>query len=287
MSNFKGAGVALVTPFHSDKSIDYTGLERVIEHIIAGGVDYLVVLGTTGETATLSNSEKKDILAYSIKINQGRVPILYGLGGNSTNTLLEEIKETDFSGVDGILSVSPYYNKPSQEGIIAHYRQVADNSPVPVILYNVPGRTMSNITAESTLILSKHENIIGIKESSGNLEQCLHIAAKKQKDFLLISGDDMMASVIKSIGGEGLISVMGNAYPKIIKALVTGGPEESIKSTFKLLELNPLMYLESNPVGIKCLLKLMNLCGDEVRLPLLKATDALSNQIKKISSPIQ
>lgn len=286
MSNFKGAGVALVTPFHSDKSIDYDGLERVIEHVIAGGVDYLVVLGTTGETATLSRSEKKDILAYSIKVNQGRLPIVYGLGGNSTNTLLEEINETDFSGVDAILSVSPYYNKPSQEGIIAHYKAVADHSPVPVILYNVPGRTMSNVTAESTLVLSRHENIIGIKESSGDLEQCMHIAAKKPKDFLLISGDDMQGSVIRAIGGEGLISVMANAYPAIIRAIVSGGPEESIKATFKLLEINPLMYAESNPVGIKCLMKLMDICGGEVRLPLLKASDSLVNQIKKAYLPI-
>lgn len=286
MSNFKGTGVALVTPFHNDKSIDYAGLERVIEHVIAGGVDYLVVLGTTGETATLSNSEKKDILAYAIQANQGRLPIVYGLGGNSTQNLLEEIKETDFSGVNAILSVSPYYNKPSQEGIIAHYKAVADHSPVPVILYNVPGRTMSNVTADSTLVLSRHENIIGIKESSGNLEQCMHIASKKPKDFLLISGDDMLASVIKALGGEGLISVMANAYPAIIKTITSGGPEESIKATFKLLDINPLMYSESNPVGIKCLMKLMEICGDEVRLPLLKASESLGNQIKKASLTI-
>lgn len=283
MRNFKGAGVALVTPFLSDRSIDYAGLERVIEHVIAGGIDYLVILGTTGEAVTLSKSEKKEVLAFSVKVNQGRLPIVYGIGGNNTQALLDEIKETDFSGVDAILSVSPCYNKPSQKGIIEHYRLVADASPVSVILYNVPGRTMSNMTGITTLTLSNHENIIGIKESSGNIEQCMLIAANKPENFLLISGDDMLASVIRAIGGEGIISVMANAYPTILKTILHGEQEESRKAIFRLLEINPLMYLESNPVGIKNLMKHLDLCGDEVRLPLLRASDSLSLKIKEAS----
>lgn len=280
MKNFKGCGVAMVTPFHEDKSIDYAALERVIEHVIAGGVDYLVVQGTTGETATLTGSEKKEVLAFSIKVNNGRLPLVYGVGGNSTQAVLAEIMNTDFSGVDAILSVSPYYNKPSQGGIIAHYQQIADASPVPVILYNVPGRTMSNITAETTLALAQHGNIIGMKESSGNLEQCMKIAAHKPDDFILISGDDLMGSAIKAIGGEGLISVIANAYPSILKSIIHGNQEESKNATFRLLEINPLMYEESNPVGIKNLMMHLSLCGDEVRLPLLKASASLSQRIK-------
>src|SRR5690606_9655322 len=210
MRNLKGSGVAMVTPFNEDKSIDFAALEKVVEHVIAGGIDYLVVQGTTGETATLTSSEKKEVLAFSIKVNKGRLPIVYGIGGNDTQKVIKEIKETDFSGIDAILSVSPYYNKPSQGGIIAHYQHIADVSPVPVILYNVPGRTMSNITAETTLILAEHGNIIGMKEASGNLEQCMKIAARKLEDVLLISGDDRLASAIISIGGEGIISVIAN-----------------------------------------------------------------------------
>lgn len=286
MKNFKGSGVAMITPFHKDKSIDYTGLERVIEHVIAGGIDYLVVQGTTGETATLTGSEKKEVLAFSIKVNNGRLPIVYGIGGNNTQAVLEEIKTTDFSDVNAILSVGPYYNKPSQKGIVAHYQHIADACPVPVILYNVPGRTMSNITADTTLELSKHENIIGMKESSGNLEQCMWIAAHKPDDFILISGDDLLGAPIRSIGGEGIISVMANAYPSILKTIVRGTQEESRKATFKLLEINPLMYEESNPVGIKNLMMHLGLCGDEVRLPLLKASDSLSQRIKAASLEI-
>src|SRR5690606_27161010 len=186
-------------------------------------------------------------LAFSTKINNGRLPIVYGVGGNSTQALLIEIEETDFSGVDAILSVSPYYNKPTQEGIIAHYEKVADASPVPVILYNIPGRTMSNLTADTTLTLSEHPNIIGVKESSGNLEQCIQIAANKNDDFLLISGEDMLATALRAIGGQGIISVMANAYPSIFKTIIHGDQEESMKATYKLSSINPLMYTESNP----------------------------------------
>ena len=281
MSRFQGTGVAMVTPFKEDYSIDYQASERLIEHLIEGGADYLVIQGTTGETATLSKEEKKEVLAHVLEVNKGRVPVVYGIGGNNTQALLDEIATTDFTGIDAILSVSPFYNKPSQNGIIAHYEKLADHCPVPVILYNVPGRTMSNMTADTTLTLSKHPNIIGIKEASGNLEQCMHILAKKDKDFLLISGDDMLTTALNALGADGVISVLANAYPAIFKEMSHGNAEESTRATFSLLDINPLMYAESNPVGIKNLLKHMGICGDQVRLPLLKASTELEGKIKE------
>ena len=287
MSRFKGTGVALVTPFKEDFSIDYQASEKLINYLIEGGVDYLVIQGTTGETATLSKEEKLDVLAHVIDINNGRLPVVYGIGGNNTQALLEEIRTTDFKGIDAILSVSPYYNKPSQNGIIAHYEMLADHCPVPVILYNVPGRTMSNLTAETTLSLSKHPNIIGIKEASGNLEQCMNILAKKDEDFLLISGDDLLTTAINAIGGDGVISVLANAYPAIFKEMSHGSTQTSSKATFSLLEINPLMYAEGNPVGVKNLLKHLGICGDQVRLPLLKATTELNQKIKEAAKAIK
>jgi 4-hydroxy-tetrahydrodipicolinate synthase len=286
MKNLKGSGVAMITPFNEDKSIDYAALERVVEHVIAEGIDYLVVQGTTGETATLTSSEKKEVLAFTIKVNKERVPIVYGIGGNATQKVLEEIENTDFTGIDAILSVSPYYNKPSQEGIITHYQHIADTSPVPVILYNVPGRTMSNMTAETTLTLSAHQNIIGMKESSGNLEQCMKIAAHKPDDFILISGDDMLGCAVRAIGGEGIISVMANAYPSLFRSIMHDDPEASRKAAFQLLEMNPLMYEESNPVGIKNLMMHLGLCKEDVRLPLVAASASLSQRIKAASLKI-
>lgn len=279
MKKLIGSGVALVTPFRSDLSVDYSSLAGIIEHVIQGGVDYLVVMGTTAESATLSSKEKKEVLAFSKKILCGRLPLVYGLGGNATQRVLEDLEETDFSGVDALLSVSPYYNKPSQTGIIKHYEAIADASPVPVILYNVPGRTMSNMTAETTLHLAEHPNIIGMKEASGNLEQCMQIAHRKPDDFLLISGDDMITSALKAVGCQGIISVLANAYPTIIAAIIHGDMETSKKATFKLLEINPLMYEESNPVGVKCLMNHLGLCEDAVRLPLAAASDNLRDRI--------
>ncbi|WP_158856693.1 4-hydroxy-tetrahydrodipicolinate synthase [Lunatibacter salilacus] len=279
MKKLIGTGVALVTPFHTDLSIDYPSLQRIIEHVLQGGVDYLVVMGTTAESATLSSKEKKDVLAFSRKVLKGRLPLVYGLGGNATQAVLNELEETDFSGVDALLSVSPYYNKPSQSGIIQHYEAIADACPVPVILYNVPGRTMSNMTAATTLHLAEHPNIIGMKEASGNLEQCMQIAHKKPDDFLLISGDDMITTALKAIGAEGLISVLANAYPAIISSIIHGDSESSKKSTFKLLEINPLMYEESNPVGVKCLMNHLGLCENTVRLPLAAASENLCERI--------
>jgi 4-hydroxy-tetrahydrodipicolinate synthase len=280
MNQLKGTGVALVTPFHDDFSIDFEGLKRLIDYVIDGGVDYLVVLGTTGETVTLTTTEKKQVLKACLEYNADRVPVVYGIGGNDTMAVINSIATTDFNGITALLSVSPYYNKPTQNGIIAHYKAIADMSPVPVILYNIPGRTMSNITAETTLSLATHSNIIGMKEASGNLEQCMQIAAGMPKDFLLLSGDDLMTKAMYSIGGSGIISVMANALPATFKALCHGTEEESLKAAFSLLPVNHLMYAESNPVGIKNLLSHLEICGDQVRLPMLRASLELNQKIK-------
>lgn len=281
MNAFKGTGVALVTPFHDDQSIDFESLKNLIDHVVSGGVDYLVVLGTTGESATLTSSEKKQVLKACLEYNSGRVPVMLGIGGNNTHAVVNEIKNTDFYGVAAILSVSPYYNKPSQEGIVAHYTAIAAAAPAPVVMYNIPGRTMSNMTASTTLTLSHHPNIIGMKEASGNLEQCMQIAAAMPKDFLLLSGDDLLTKPIMSIGGSGVISVMANALPEKFKTLTHGSDQDGLKTAFSLLELNSLMYLEGNPVGIKNLLFHQKIIkSDQVRLPMLKASLELSDKIK-------
>ncbi len=284
MNQFKGTGVALVTPFHDDYSIDLPGLKHLVDYVIKGGVDYLVVMGTTGEAATLTVDEKKQVLAACVAYNAGRVPLVYGIGGNNTQGVLDDIGNTDFNGVSAILSVSPYYNKPSQAGIITHYQAIADASPVPVILYNIPGRTMSNLTSQTTLTLASHPNIIGMKEASGNLEQCMQIAADRPADFLLISGDDLMTKAIYGIGGSGVISVLANALPATFKTLCHGKDQESLEAAYSLLSLNSLMYQEGNPVGIKNLLKHLGICGDQVRLPMLRASYELSDKIKSALS---
>lgn len=280
MNQLKGTGVALITPMQDDFSLDFAGLKRLIDHVMQGGVDYLVVMGTTGESVTLSRKEKKEILKTCVEYTQGLIPIVYGLGGNNTQAILEEMSQMDFGGLTAVLSVSPYYNKPSQAGILAHYTAIADACPVPVILYNIPGRTMSNLSASTTLKLAHHPNIIGMKEASGNLEQCLQIAAKMPKDFLLLSGDDLMTRAMTSIGGSGIISVLANAIPETFQKICHGTDAESLRATYSILGLNGLMYQEGNPVGIKNLVKHLGICGDQVRLPMLRATQELNDQIK-------
>lgn len=280
----KGTGVALVTPFHKDLSIDWQGMEKLLAYT-ARGVDYYVVLGTTGESATTNKEEKAAILSFVKENNRENLPIVYGIGGNDTRAILEQLSTTDLRGVDAILSVSPYYNKPTQEGIYRHYMAIADKSPVPVILYNVPGRTSSNIAAETTLRLAKHGNIIGIKEASGNFEQCLLIAKNKPEDFLLISGDDLLTVPLMSVGGAGVISVMANALPEIFRNIVSAAANDDFdkarKEAFKTLAMNPLMYQESNPVGVKCLLEALGICKSWVRLPLVEASEPLKAQIQQ------
>jgi 4-hydroxy-tetrahydrodipicolinate synthase len=285
MKQLHGTGVALVTPFNEEGDIDFTSFKKLLNHT-AKGVDYYVVMGTTGEAAVCTKEEKKEILDFVIKHNKKRLPIVYGMGGNSTHFLLEEIDSTRFTGVDAILSVSPYYNKPSQEGIAQHFEAVAEFSPVPVILYNVPGRTASNLTSETTLRLAKHPNIVGIKEASGNLEQCMTIARHKPKDFALISGDDLLTLPLYSIGGVGVISVLANAFPVIFKRMTTAADlhqyTKARMELFKLLDINHLMYEEGNPAGIKFLLSLMNICEPFTRLPVVPPSIKLQAKIKAV-----
>ncbi len=285
MKKLYGTGVALVTPFDESGNIDFASLKRLLVHT-AKGVDYYVVQGTTGESATLTKEEKRRVLSFVVQNNRKNLPIVYGIGGNNTASVLEEIENTDFRHIDAILSVSPYYNKPSQEGIVHHFNFVADASPVPVILYNVPGRTSSNLTAATTLRLARHKNIIGVKEASGNLEQCMKIAKEKPAPFLLISGDDMLTVPMYSIGGVGVISVLANAFPLAFKKMkeyaFAGDYPKASKELFKLVDINPPMYEEGNPVGVKQLLHEMGVCGSNVRLPLVQASDNLVHRIRTI-----
>ncbi|MTI30921.1 4-hydroxy-tetrahydrodipicolinate synthase, partial [Xanthovirga aplysinae] len=258
---FFGTGVALVTPFDAEENVDFNGLKKLLAHT-AEGVDYFVVQGTTGESVTTTKQEKADILKFVKENNPKNLPIVYGIGGNNTAEVLKTISETDLSGVDAILSVSPYYNKPSQEGIFQHYQQIADKSPVPVVLYNVPGRTASNISPQTTLRLAQHPNIIGTKEASGSIDQALEIARKKPEDFLLISGDDMLTIPLMALGASGVISVMANSFPvifkKMVKAALDNDYNTARKFAHQLHDINPLMYVESNPVGVKEALRVLN-----------------------------
>lgn len=281
----KGVGVALVTPFTEEGTIDYIALRSLLEYTAKGGVDYYVVSGTTGESVTTTPEEKEALLKFVRENNPKSLPIVYGLGGNNTQAILHDLSTVDLEGVDAILSVSPAYCLPTQEGIIRHYQALADASPKPIILYNVPGRTGSNLTAQTTLKLAEHPNIIGTKDASKDLVQCMQIARSKPEDFLLISGDDMLTVPIISIGGAGVISVLANGLPEVFCHMV----HEALKGDYKaaqqaihqVLDLNSLLYCEGNPVGIKQVLKELNICEPEVRLPLVKASSQLSNDLKK------
>jgi 4-hydroxy-tetrahydrodipicolinate synthase len=285
MKKLLGTGVALVTPMNERGEIDFKSLKKLLVHT-AKGVDYYVVMGTTGESATLSNEEKKKVLNFVLENNPKNLPIVYGIGGNNTQSVLEDIKSTDLDGVDALLSVSPYYNKPSQEGIYQHFKAVAEASPLPVILYNVPGRTASNLTAETTLRLANLKKIIAVKEASGNLEQCMKIARDKPKDFLLISGDDLLTLPIYAIGGVGVISVLANALPKTFLKIkdhtLAGNLAKAQAEQFRILDINGPMYEEGNPVGVKYLLSLMGICQPFVRLPLVEASSVLQKKITGI-----
>jgi 4-hydroxy-tetrahydrodipicolinate synthase len=282
---FKGVGAALITPFDEHQEIDYAGLRKLIEFVSEGGVDYLVVQGTTGESPTISSEEKDEILAFSKKHNTKGLPIVYGLGGNDTRAVLETIRKTDLNGVDAILSVCPYYNKPTQEGIIAHFTAIADASPVPVLLYNVPGRTVINMKADTILKLAEHPNIIGIKDAGGSIEQSMELAAHAPKDFILLSGDDNLVTTMISVGWHGVISVIANAFPREFTDLTWHALEGNFKDAATLqlafLEFDTLLYIESNPVGIKKCLEIKGICSSEVRLPLLKASVELGVKLEK------
>ena len=280
---FKGVGVALITPFDEQNEIDYPGLKKLIDLVTEGDADYLVVQGTTGESPTVTSKEKQDILAFTIKNNPAALPIVFGLGGNNTQAVLDSIKSMDFTGVDAILSVCPYYNKPTQKGIIAHFTAIADASPVPVLLYNVPGRTVTNVNADTIVTLSAHPNIIGIKDAGGSIEQSMELAARVPDDFILLSGDDNLVTTMVSIGWHGVISVIGNAFPKEFTELTWHALEGRFKEAAKLqlafLEFDTLLYIESNPVGIKKCLEIKGICSSAVRLPLLKASEGLGEKL--------
>jgi 4-hydroxy-tetrahydrodipicolinate synthase len=282
----KGTGTALVTPFHSDLTIDFRSFEKLLEFNTRGGIDYFVVNGTTGESATTNKHEKRELLKFIREHNPQKLPIVYGTGGYDTMDIVEHVQEMDWTDVSALLSVSPYYNRPSQKGIIAHYIAVADACPVPVILYNVPKRTGANMTAATTLELSKHDNIIGIKEASGDFGQIVDIVAGKPDDFLLISGDDMCTIPMIALGACGVISVLANAFPvemsSMVKAALAGDYVEARAYLGKLSSINPLMYEESSPVGIKEALRLLGICDNHVRLPLVQPSASLTTAIKSV-----
>ncbi|MCB9173830.1 MAG: 4-hydroxy-tetrahydrodipicolinate synthase [Flavobacteriales bacterium] len=292
MSKFKGTGVAIVTPFKENRSVDFEGLERLVEHLISGGIDYLVVNGTTGESVTLSRQEKLDVLAFVIKVNNGRVPLVFGIGGNNTQDILDCFHTYDFTGVDAILSVSPFYNKPSQEGIYQHYKSIAEICPLPLILYNVPARTGSHMEAETVLRLANDcKNVIGVKEASGVIFNSMKIIKNKPEGFLVISGDDILNLPIIASGGDGIISVIANAFPKdysnMVKAALTGDFKTAQQLHYKYFDMVHYMFVDGNPPGIKATLKILGICGDTLRLPLVNVTNstfqALENLIKKIN----
>ncbi len=285
--NLKGTGVAIVTPFNTKNEVDYASLTKLLEHIITNKVEYVVVLGTTGESVTLSKEEKKGIVKHVVLTVNSRVPIVLGLGGNNTAEIIEALENTDFSGISAILSVSPYYNKPTQEGIYQHYKLIAEKSPLPIILYNVPGRTASNITAATTLRLANDfKNIIAIKEASGILEQSMQIIKNRPSGFLVISGDDNLTLPIMAAGGDGVISVVANAFPKEFSEMVRkclandfNGARELHYKTFEITE---QLFADGNPGGIKAALKLLNICEDAIRLPLVKVNSNVFNKLEEL-----
>lgn len=286
LPKFHGVAPALITPMQADRTIDWIALGKLVQYVSTGGVDYLVVQGTTGESVTTSADEKKKIIATVQESNSKNLPIVYGLGGNHTENLIAQIKQTSFDGIDAILSVCPYYNKPSARGVIQHYRAVADASPVPVILYNIPGRTGINLSPETILTLAEHPNIIGVKEASCIIEQCMEIAAHKPADFLLISGDDVQAVPIISIGGVGVMSVIANAFPhqfsQMIHSALAGDFAEARKSLGSFLAIDPYLYEEGNPVGVKKILALKGMIQAQVRMPLAEASEELGVKLNRI-----
>lgn len=275
----RGLGVAIVTPFKQDKEIDYDATKRLVEFLIEGGVDYLVVLGTTGESVTLTDKEKKSLVKFVVKQNANRIPIVLGVGGNDTNHVIKSIEDFDYDGIDALLSVTPYYNKPSQKGLDLHYRAVATASPVPVILYNVPGRTGVNMTAETTLKLA-HEvpNIIAVKEASGNLNQISYILRDKPKSFLVISGDDGLTLPQLAMGVDGVISVFGNAFPKefskLVKLGLNGDFVEARKLHLKCIEIIDALFVEGSPAGVKAALNIKGIMDNTLRLPLVPISES-------------
>jgi 4-hydroxy-tetrahydrodipicolinate synthase len=284
MNQFVGTGVALITPFKQDLSIDFDALEKLVEYNIENGVEYLVISGTTGESVTISKEEKKTLVDFIATINKGRLPLVLGIGGNNTQAVIEELNQTDLSSIDAILSVSPYYSKPTQEGIYQHFKAIAQASPKPIILYNVPGRTASNMLPQTTLRLAKDfENIIAVKEAGNNVQQYLQLLRNKPDDFHIISGDDDLALSIALAGGLGVISVIGQGLPKefseMIRLGIAGKPKQAYELHFKLMPITQMIFAENNPAGIKAVLSGLGIAKPYVRLPLVEATENLQNLI--------
>ncbi len=280
---FKGTGIALITPFKSDKSVDVESLAKIVNHVIDNGADFLVALGTTSESPTLSAEEKKLVIKTIIDTNRNRLPILLGMGGNNTEAVIEAIKAQDFTDIGGILSVVPYYNKPNQRGMKAHFEAIADVSPVPVVLYNVPGRVGVNLQAATCVELAKHPNIIAVKEASGNLQQIMEILRDKPTDFDVLSGDDGITQPLMALGAQGVISVAANAYTKpfaqMIRAQKEGNTAEALRLHFGMLRMNQLIFADGNPSGIKCLMQHMGLCENVLRLPLVPVCEKVEQDI--------
>ena len=286
---FKGSGVALVTPFNQDMQIDFDALASLVEYQIENGTDFLVVQGTTGESPTLSKSEKMDVLNEVIEINEGRCKIVYGVGGNNTAAVAELLADLP-QGVDGILSVSPYYNKPIQKGIVAHYKIVADSTDLPIILYNVPGRTGSNVAPETTLELAEVKNIVAVKEASGNMEQIMQIIKYRPSGFGVLSGDDNLTMPLIAAGADGVISVVANAFPalfsKMVHSAIRGDFDAARKAHYTLFDVTKMFFEQGNPGGVKAALAHMQLMDEYMRLPLFPVSDELRKRIEKETSAI-
>jgi len=286
VSKFTGTAVAIITPFNDDKSIDFDSLGNLIEHYLENGIDYFVVLGTTGENAVLSCDEKNQIIDYCVEKVNGRAPIVAGFGGNNTEQVINSIKSRDFTGIDAVLSVSPYYNKPNQAGLIEHFTAIADVSPVPVIIYNVPSRTSVTISAETTLKLAQHKNIIATKEASGNMVLIMEVLKNKPEDFLVISGDDAITLPMIALGGSGVISVVGMAEPRkmsdMVKYALNGDYRQARKLHYELLDLTNAIFEDGNPAGIKAALYIKNFIRYNLRLPLVPVNNKTFEKIKSL-----
>ena len=280
---FKGTGIALITPFKQNGAVDIEALERIVHHVIDGGADFLVALGTTSEAPTLTADEKKQVVDTILKANANRLPVLLGIGGNNTQSVIEQIHAQDFTGIGGILSVVPYYNKPNQRGMRAHFEAIADASPVPVVVYNVPGRVGVNLQAATCVALAQHPNIIAVKEASGNLMQIMEILRDKPEGFDVLSGDDGITQPLMALGATGVISVAANAYIKpfaaMMRAMKEGRTEEALRLHYAMLRMNQLIFADGSPAGIKCLMNHMGLCQNVLRLPLVPVNEKVEVDI--------
>lgn len=286
---FLGTGIAIVTPYNQDGSVDHEALKKIVNFNVENGTNYIVISGTTGESVTITKQEKKEIIKTIKEANANRLPLVLGVGGNNTAAVIEEINATDLSDFAGILSVSPYYSKPTQEGMYQHFKAIAEACPVPIILYNVPGRTAKNMEPKTVLRLANDfENIVAVKEAGNNLQQYYELLRDKPEDFSVISGDDDLALGVVLAGGAGVISVIGQAFPKefskMIQLGLEGKAKESFEIHFKLMEIINLIFSENNPAGIKAVLKTLDLCSDKVRLPLVEASSELTEKIESFVS---